>query len=69
MYKLVKPIFFSMDPETAHYTVTSGLTNFMKVWGAKKIMNMAFAYSNPSLEKEVFGLKFKNPVGLAAGSG
>src|SRR5690606_16324035 len=67
MYKLVKPIFFSMDPETAHYTVTSCLTNFMKVWGAKKIMNMAFAYSNPSLEKEVFGLKFKNPVGLAAG--
>lgn len=67
MYKLVKPIFFSMDPETAHYTVTSGLTNFMKVWGAKKVMNMAFAYSNPALEKEVFGLKFKNPVGLAAG--
>lgn len=67
MYKLVKPIFFSMDPETAHYTVTGGLSTFLKVWGAKKIMNMAYAYSNPSLEREVFGLKFKNPVGLAAG--
>lgn len=56
-----------MDPETAHYTVTSGLRNFLKVWGAKKIMSAAFAYSDPSLEREVFGLKFKNPVGLAAG--
>ncbi|SDY54072.1 dihydroorotate oxidase A [Rhodonellum ikkaensis] len=26
-----------------------------------------FAYENPVLEREVFGLKFKNPVGLAAG--
>lgn len=67
MYKLVKPLFFSMDPETAHHTVTSGLRSFLKVWGAKKIMNTAFAYSHPSLEREVFGLKFKNPVGLAAG--
>jgi len=56
-----------MDPETAHHTVTSGLRSFLKVWGAKKIMNTAFAYSHPSLEREVFGLKFKNPVGLAAG--
>ncbi len=67
MYKLVKPLFFSLEPETAHYTVTSGLKSFLKVWGARKILETAFSYANPSLEREVFGLKFKNPVGLAAG--
>src|SRR5690606_4269368 len=67
MYKLVKPLFFSMDPEAAHYTVTNGLKNFLRIWGAKRITNLAFTYGHPSLEKEVFGLKFKNPVGLAAG--
>jgi len=56
-----------MEPETAHYTVTSGLKSVLKVWGAKNILKTAFSYANPSLEKEVFGLKFKNPVGLAAG--
>jgi dihydroorotate dehydrogenase len=67
MYKLVKPLFFSMEPETAHYTVTNGLKSFLKVWGAKKVLKAAFSTSDPALEKEVFGLKFKNPVGLAAG--
>lgn len=56
-----------MEPETAHYTVTSGLKSFLKVWGAKKILEIAFSCADPSLEREVFGLKFKNPVGLAAG--
>ena len=56
-----------MDPETAHYTVTGGLRSFLKVWGAKNIMNMAFSYKHPALERDVLGLKFKNPVGLAAG--
>ena len=56
-----------MDPETAHYAVTGGLRTFLKVWGAKSILNMAFKYDHPSLETEVLGLKFRNPVGLAAG--
>jgi len=56
-----------MDPETAHYTVTSGLKNFLRIWGAKAVMNAAFSYHHPALEREVFGLRFKNPVGLAAG--
>lgn len=56
-----------MDPETAHYAVTSGLRNFLRVWGAKSVMSAAFSYHHPALEREVFGLRFKNPVGLAAG--
>lgn len=67
MYKLVKPIFFSMAPEKAHHTVTNGLRNFTKIWGAKSLLKSLYTVHDPRLEREVFGLKFKNPVGLAAG--
>lgn len=67
MYKLVKPLFFSLDPETAHYTVTGGLKTFLQIWGSKKLMKASFSYEDPALERTVFGVKFKNPVGLAAG--
>src|SRR5690606_32887081 len=67
MYKLVKPIFFSMDPEKAHHTVTGGLNTFLKIWGAKSIVKSIYSHNDPRLEREVFGLKFKNPVGLSAG--
>ncbi|PRD57392.1 quinone-dependent dihydroorotate dehydrogenase [Sphingobacterium gobiense] len=67
MYKIVKPIFFTMDPETAHHRVTGGLRTFTKIWGAKSLLKSLYTIDNPRLEREVFGLKFKNPVGLAAG--
>jgi len=56
-----------MQPEQAHHTVTNGLRNFTKVWGAKSLLKSIYTVEDPRLEREVFGLKFKNPVGLAAG--
>jgi len=56
-----------MQPEQAHHTVTNGLRNFTKVWGAKSLLKLIYNVEDPRLEREVFGLKFKNPVGLAAG--
>lgn len=67
MYKIVKPIFFSMDPETAHHRVTGGLRSISKIWGAKSLLKSLYTVNDSRLEREVFGLKFKNPVGLAAG--
>ncbi|WP_437921460.1 quinone-dependent dihydroorotate dehydrogenase [Sphingobacterium sp. LRF_L2] len=67
MYKLVKPLFFTMDPETAHHQVTGGLRKFSKLWGAKSLLKSIYTIEDKRLEREVFGLKFKNPVGLAAG--
>ncbi|WDF70833.1 quinone-dependent dihydroorotate dehydrogenase [Sphingobacterium oryzagri] len=67
MYKLVKPLFFSMNPEMAHHQVTGGLRKFNKIWGAKTLLKSIYAVEDKRLEREVFGLKFKNPVGLAAG--
>lgn len=56
-----------MAPEKAHHTVTNGLRNFSKIWGAKSLLKSLYTVEDPRLEREVFGLKFKNPVGLAAG--
>jgi dihydroorotate dehydrogenase len=67
MYKLVKPLFFTMDAETAHHTITGGLKTFNRIWGGKYLLKQSFCIEDPSLERTVFGLKFKNPVGLAAG--
>ncbi|WP_133638962.1 quinone-dependent dihydroorotate dehydrogenase [Sphingobacterium paludis] len=67
MYKLVKPLFFSMNPELAHHQVTGGLRKFNKIWGSKTLLKALYRVEDKRLEREVFGLTFKNPVGLAAG--
>lgn len=67
MYKLLKPILFLFTPEKAH-KITTGLLHFiLKLpFGGSMIRGM-FNFQDQRLEREVFGLKFKNPVGLAAG--
>ena len=67
MYQLLKTVLFRFDPEKIHYFVTGALQSAQKVWGLPKLLKASFNLEHPSLEKEVFGLKFKNPVGLAAG--
>ncbi|WP_262248015.1 quinone-dependent dihydroorotate dehydrogenase [Parapedobacter soli] len=67
MYKLVKPLLFSIDPENAHGVVSGGLRSFCRLWGSKRLLRAAYGYEHPGLEREVFGLRFKNPIGLAAG--
>lgn len=67
MYKLIKPVFFSMNPEKAHHVVVGGLKTVSKVWGSKALLKSVYSITDPRLERVVFGLKFKNPVGLAAG--
>lgn len=67
MYKLVKPLFFQMNPEQAHHNVTSGLKFFTKIWGTDALLKSLYSVEDPRLQTTVFGLTFKNPVGLAAG--
>jgi len=68
MYKLlVKPLLFSMKPEKAHYFATGMLKFFTHIPIVKSIISATYTYTNPKLERELFGLKFRNPVGLAAG--
>lgn len=67
MYKFVRPLFFQFDPEKIHHFVTASLKRFNRFPGAAKLSRTVFSVENSKLEREVFGLKFKNPVGLAAG--
>ncbi|RZJ28020.1 MAG: dihydroorotate dehydrogenase (quinone), partial [Flavobacterium sp.] len=67
MYKqLIRPILFKIDPEKTHYLTFSLIRFFSKI-GFKTLFHSMYAVEDKQLEREVFGLKFKNPVGLAAG--
>ncbi|MDR6159196.1 dihydroorotate dehydrogenase [Chryseobacterium sp. SLBN-27] len=64
MYKsLIRPILFKFDPEEVHHFTFSVLKNF----GFLTRLFLPRPIEDKRLEREVFGLKFKNPVGLAAG--
>ena len=56
-----------MNPEQAHHNVTSGLKFFTKIWGSNALLKSLYTVEDPRLQTTVFGLTFKNPVGLAAG--
>jgi dihydroorotate dehydrogenase len=68
MYKiLIRPILFCFDPETVHHFTFSLLKLLSKIPGISSIFRLLYTVEDARLETEVFGLKFKNPVGLAAG--
>lgn len=68
MYKtVVKPLFFKEDPETIHYKVFDWLKVLLKSNISKSFAKSLYKIDDARLEKELFGLKFPNPVGLAAG--
>lgn len=68
MYRLIKPIFFQFDPEKVHYFVVKRLKWFHEHFPlGQTILRGSFDVNIKGLEREVFGIKFKNPVGLAAG--
>jgi dihydroorotate dehydrogenase len=68
MYKLIiRPILFWFDPEKVHYFTFSLIRTVSKIPGFTSIFKSLYEVNDKRLEREVFGLKFKNPVGLAAG--
>ena len=68
MYKhLLKPILFRFNPETAHNILFSILKFLRHVPFASQIIRAIYRKDSPSLKREVFGISFPNPVGLAGG--
>ena len=68
MYKhLLKPILFRFNPETAHNLLFSFLAFLRHVPFAGSIIRAIYKKESPKLEREVFGINFPNPVGLAGG--
>lgn len=64
MYKsLIKPLLFLFQPEKAHHITFT----LLKVPGVSTLLKAIYGFEDKRLEREVFGLRFKNPVGLAAG--
>ena len=66
-YNSLKKILFNFEPETAHNLAEYGLRILGKCKIAKAYMEKKNYINNPKLTQEVFGVKFANPVGLAAG--
>ncbi|WP_040250922.1 quinone-dependent dihydroorotate dehydrogenase [Psychroserpens mesophilus] len=68
MYKLlIRPLFFLFDPEKIHHFTFSLIRFSSKIPGVKSLFRSMYVVEDSSLERQLFGLHFKNPVGLAAG--
>lgn len=66
-HRVAKPFFFRLDPEFAHHLVAAGVKHSATVPGAGAFLQKFLAHDSPRLENRVCGLRFPNPVGMAAG--
>ncbi len=68
MYRyLLRPLLFLLPTEAAHRSVTGLFSCIMKIPGIRWAIERMYVNRDPGTEREVFGLLFPNPVGLAAG--
>ena len=68
MYKsIVRPILFCFDPELVHNITFKLIKFFHFIPGFGSLMRFFFQLQNEDLKKDVLGIRFSNPVGLAAG--
>jgi dihydroorotate dehydrogenase len=66
-HSIIKPILFFFDPEKIHHFSFAMISWFSKIPGISFLIRKLYNVEHPKLERTVFGLTFKNPVGLAAG--
>ncbi len=68
MYKsVIRKTLFKYDPEKVHYFTFNMLKNLFKLPLTGALVRKLFVVKDEKLERKLFGLTFKNPVGLAAG--
>jgi dihydroorotate dehydrogenase len=67
MYRIIRNILFLFDPEKVHYFTAFLIKNLLKIPGMKFFWTKIYVVKDVRLQKTVFGIKFENPVGLAAG--
>ena len=67
MYKLLRNILFLLPPETVHRFSMNTLATACKWDKFKKFIVNRFSLLNPGFEKRIWGISFRNPVGLGAG--
>ena len=68
MYRrIIQPLLFALSIERAHRVVLLALRAVGMIPGGRWLLDKCCAVRHPALEREVFGRRFPNPVGLAAG--
>ena len=68
MYRgIIRPLLFLLRPETVHHLVVALIKFFFAIPLIKPIVKSFYTTRDEKLRREVFGLTFENPVGLAAG--
>lgn len=67
MYSLIRRILFLFDAELIHEFSVKSIKLISLLPFSKQILRHFFLVNTKALERNLFGLKFKNPVGLAAG--
>jgi len=68
LYKsFIRPLFFLLSPEKAHQVALTGLSIFGRFYPTKILIKSIFEYKSEKLKRNIGGLIFQNPVGLAAG--
>lgn len=68
MYKhLIRPVMFRLSADYAHESTVKFGSAVSKSKSILKVVQSLYEYSDPSLEQNILGLKFPNPIGLAAG--
>lgn len=67
MYGFIKKILFQFSPESIHHGVMRGLKVVNTLPFGKNLLDAFCQPRNTGLERQLWGLQFKNPVGLAAG--
>jgi dihydroorotate dehydrogenase len=67
VYKIIRSFLFLFQPETAHRLVFNSIKCLFKLPFCKAIFKKLYFFEDPGLSTEIFGIRFPNPVGLAAG--
>lgn len=67
MYSVLRNLLFNLEAEQAHYFSMNLLRTACSIAPIKKIISACFTPKGPALERKLFGLTFRNPVGLGAG--
>lgn len=65
--QFLKKAFFLMEPEKVHDRMTNIGRHLGRNILTQNLTKSLFYYSNPALEQDILGMKFTNPIGLAAG--
>lgn len=68
MYKyFARPLLFRLSADSTHDATVKLASSISKKKWMRKAVGSFYLYSDPSLEQNIFGLNFPNPIGLAAG--